>query len=94
MFDLEAHLFTILPGESACLRCLYPEPPRTWRREFPVFGAVSGTVGCLGAMEAIKLLAGFGQPLVNRMLVADLRTMTFRQIQLQRRPTCPACHPT
>ena len=91
MYDLEAHLFTVLPGQSACLRCLYPETPPAWRREFPVFGAVSGTVGCLGAMEAIKLLAGFGQPLTNRMLIADLRTMAFRQVQLQPRATCAAC---
>jgi molybdopterin/thiamine biosynthesis adenylyltransferase len=91
MYDLEAHLFSVLPGQSACLRCLYPETPPAWRREFPVFGAVAGTVGCLGAMEAIKLIAGFGQPLTDRMLLADLRSMHFRQVKLTRRPDCPAC---
>jgi molybdopterin/thiamine biosynthesis adenylyltransferase len=91
MYDLEAHLFSVLPGRSACLRCLYPETPPAWRREFPVFGAVAGTVGCLGAMEAIKLIAGFGQPLTDRMLLADLRSMQFRQVKLTRRPDCSAC---
>jgi molybdopterin/thiamine biosynthesis adenylyltransferase len=91
MFDLELHLFCVLPGRTACLRCLYPETPPQWRREFPVFGAVSGAVGCLGAMEAIKLIAGFGQPLTGRLLMADLRAMTFRQVRLARRADCPAC---
>jgi molybdopterin/thiamine biosynthesis adenylyltransferase len=91
MFDLEAHLFCVLPGQTACLRCLYPETPPRWRREFPVFGAVSGMVGCLGAMEAIKLIAGFGQPLAGRMLLSDLRAMTFRQVTLARRSDCRAC---
>jgi molybdopterin/thiamine biosynthesis adenylyltransferase len=88
MYDLEAQVFCVLPGQTACLRCLYPKTPRQWRREFPVFGAVSGTVGCLGAMEAIKLIAGFGQPLAGRMMMADLRDMTFRQIRLSQRNEC------
>jgi molybdopterin/thiamine biosynthesis adenylyltransferase len=94
MYDLEAHLFCVLPGQTACLRCLYPDRPQPWRREFPVFGAVSGTIGCLGAMEAIKLIAGFGQPLAGRMLIADLRAMTFREIRLSRRPDCPCARLT
>ncbi len=91
MYELELHLFSVLPGQSACLRCLYPTPPPAWRREFPVFGAVSGTVACLGAMEAIKLLAGIGQPLAGRMLTADLREMTFRHVKLSRRADCSVC---
>lgn len=91
MYDLEFQLFTVIPGQSACVRCLYPERPPEWRREFPVFGAVSGAVGCLGAMEAIKVLSGIGAPLASRMLTANLRTMAFRTLQLRRRPACPAC---
>ena len=60
-------LTAVRPGHSACLACLYPEEPLHWKREFPVFGAVSGTVGCLAAMEAIKVLAGFGEPLADAM---------------------------
>jgi molybdopterin/thiamine biosynthesis adenylyltransferase len=94
MYDMETHLFTVIPGQTACLGCLYPEQPPAWKREFPVFGAVSGSVACLGAVEAIKLIAGFGQPLMGQMLVADLRTMEFRKIQLRRRPDCPVCGAT
>jgi molybdopterin/thiamine biosynthesis adenylyltransferase len=91
MYDLEVHLFCVLPGQTACVRCLYPQTPVAWRREFPVFGAVSGMVGCLGAMEAVKLMTGIGEPLAGRMLIGDLRAMRFRQLRLQRRDGCVSC---
>lgn len=91
MYDLEASITTILPGETPCLACIHPEKPATWKRQFPVFGAVSGTVGCLGAMEAIKQLAGFGELLAGVMLVFDLRHNTFQKLRLARREDCPVC---
>lgn len=91
IYDLEAHIYTVLPGQSACLACLYPARPPAWKREFPVIGAVSGMVACLGAMEAIKLIAGIGTPLVDRMVMADLREMKFRELHLKRRPDCEIC---
>ena len=92
MYDLEAHLFNVIPDETACVRCLFPETPSKWKREFPVFGAVSGTVGCMGAMEAIKLIAGFGEPLNGQIVTIDLRSMQFRKLTIQRNPNCPACN--
>lgn len=91
MFDLEAHITTIQPGLTPCLHCLYPEKPTYWKRQFPVFGAVSGTVGCLGAMEAIKTLAGFGEPLHGTLLTMNLREMSFRRFRIRRDPHCPVC---
>jgi molybdopterin/thiamine biosynthesis adenylyltransferase len=91
MYELEAQITTIIPGETACLSCLYPEDPIVWKRKFPVFGAVSGTVACLGAMEAIKLISGFGEPLKNRLLTMDLRTMDFCTINIQPRKGCVIC---
>ena len=91
MYETEIQLVTIVPGRTPCLACLYPEEPPAWQRRFPVFGAVAGTVGCLGAMELIKILAGLDQPPAGRMLVGDLRTMTFRSVQLRRDPHCAVC---
>ncbi|MCA9074307.1 MAG: HesA/MoeB/ThiF family protein [Planctomycetaceae bacterium] len=91
MFDLEASITTALPGETPCLACLTPEKPAAWTREFPVFGAVSGTVGCIAAMEAIKVLAGFGEPLTGKMLTFDLRDMTFSRRSITRNPACRVC---
>ena len=91
MYGMEAQVTTVLPGDTACLRCLYPEPPPDWKRQFPVLGAVSGTAGCLGAVEVIKVLSGLGKPLANRLLVCDLGSMSFRVVRTGRDPDCPVC---
>ena len=91
MFALEAHITTILPGRTPCLRCITPEPPPDWKRQFPVLGAVSGTVGCLGAIEVVKLLTGIGAPLAGTLLVMDLGSMQFRRLKVARREDCPVC---
>ncbi len=91
MHDLEAHITSIIPGETPCLSCIYPEESESWKREFPVFGAVSGTVGCMAAMEAIKILADFGHPLLGKMLTLNLRDMEFRKLKIYRDPDCPIC---
>ncbi|MEM9586006.1 MAG: HesA/MoeB/ThiF family protein [Planctomycetota bacterium] len=91
MYELEAQLMTVDPRRTACLQCLWPVKPPTWKREFPVFGAVAGTVGCLAAMEVIKLITGIGAPLHDRMLRIDLRTMQFRTLNVRRSPACVTC---
>jgi molybdopterin-synthase adenylyltransferase len=91
MYELEAQLTTVIPGRGPCLACLYPEEPEAWKRRFPVFGAVAGAVASLGAMEAIKVLAGLGEPLLGQMLICDLGAMSFRRIQLRRNDACPVC---
>ncbi|MEK6259187.1 MAG: HesA/MoeB/ThiF family protein [Planctomycetota bacterium] len=91
MYELEGRLTTIIPGCTPCLSCLYPEPPPNWKREFPVFSAVSSTVGSLAAMEVIKLIAGIGEPLTGRLLTFDLRDMSFRTVPIARQPDCAVC---
>ncbi len=91
VYDLELHLTTVQPGLTACLRCLYPEPSATWRRRFPILGAVSGVAGSLAALEVVKLLTDFEKPLTHELLVADLRSMTWRRFQTRRLSDCPDC---
>ncbi|MFN4257753.1 MAG: HesA/MoeB/ThiF family protein [Gemmataceae bacterium] len=91
MYDMQWQITTVFPGQSPCLSCLYPEEPPAWKRQFPVFGAVAGTVGCLGAMEAIKAIANLGQPLAGQLLLGDLRDMSFRKMRTQRDPRCAVC---
>lgn len=94
MFETEAHITSFAPGKTGCLRCLYPEKPDDWKRRFPVIGAVSGMVGCLGAMEAIKILTGLGQPLYKRLLNCDLRSMSFHSVNLKPIKDCKLCSKT
>jgi len=91
MYEMEAHITTVIPGQSPCLQCIFPEDPPTWKRQFPVLGAVSGTVACMGAVEAVKVLAGLGDPLTGRLLRMDLRRMTFQTMNVSRRQCCPIC---
>ena len=91
MFELEGQLTVIEPGQTPCLRCLYPEPPASWKRRFPVFGAVSGSLGCMAAMEVIKLVSGLGKPLRGQLLSMDLRDLAFRRFRIRRDPACPVC---
>jgi molybdopterin/thiamine biosynthesis adenylyltransferase len=91
MYDLTGQVTTIRPKETACLACRVPEVPASWKRQFPVFGAIAGTVGCLGAMEAIKLITGIGEPLLDRLLTFDLRDMRFRTLSIAKRVDCAVC---
>lgn len=91
MHTLEASVTTFLPGSTGCLACYVPEVPPTWTRQFPVFGAVSGTAACVGAMEVIKLITGIGEPLAGEMLCMDLGQMRFRRVKLPRLEGCTVC---
>jgi molybdopterin/thiamine biosynthesis adenylyltransferase len=91
VYELQAQITTILPGQTPCLACVCPEAPPTWQRKFPVFGAVAGMIGALGAMEIIKLVAGLGDPLLGRLLLCDLRTMSIRTLTIRRDPQCRVC---
>ena len=91
MYEFEGSLTTILPGTTPCLACLSPTAPSAWRREFPVFGAVAGTVACLAAMEVIKLITGVGEPIAGNMLAMDLATMTFSRRRIHKNPNCEVC---
>jgi molybdopterin/thiamine biosynthesis adenylyltransferase len=91
MYDLEGRVTAVIPGKTPCLACLYPEHPANWKREFPVISPIASTVGCLAAMEAIKLIAGLGEPLLGKLLTFDLRDMAFRTVAISRRPDCAVC---
>jgi molybdopterin/thiamine biosynthesis adenylyltransferase len=92
MNGMDGYLFNVVPGKSPCLACLYPEDDPRWKElGFPVLGAVSGVLGCIMAIEAIKLLTGFAKPLVGRMLAFDLSLMEFRKFRIRKDPACPIC---
>jgi molybdopterin-synthase adenylyltransferase len=91
MNDMEAYLTTIVPGLTPCLSCIFPEKPDWDKRGFGVLGAVSGTLACLAALEAIKLITGLGTPLLSQLLTMDLSRAEFAKRRPYHDPDCPVC---
>ena len=92
MYAMEGRVIPIVPGRTPCLACLYPEVPPAWKRRFPVIGAVSALVAQIGALEGIKLLAGFGQVALGEMIAVDAASMSIDKIRLApRRENCQVC---
>lgn len=95
IFRFEGQVNVIKPFEGPCYRCLYPEPPPPEMapscQEAGVFGVLPGIVGCIQAIEVLKLLLGKGEPLSNRLLIMDTLKMKIREMKVRRDPTCPVC---
>jgi molybdopterin-synthase adenylyltransferase len=92
MNGAEGQISVVRPGRSACLACWCGDGDPEWEPlSFPVLGAVSGTVGCLAAIEAIKIVTGWGEPLEDRLLALDLEHMIFTSLPVTRDPHCPVC---
>jgi adenylyltransferase/sulfurtransferase len=86
---------TVLPGESACLRCLFPVAPDDGEpatcQTAGVVGSVVGAVGALQAEQAIAFLLGERGSILDRLLIYEALTARWRTVQLYRNPQCPAC---
>ena len=84
-----------LGGVGPCLRCFMPEPPPADAIRSPadvgVLGAAVGVLGCLEAMQAIKIIAGFGEPLAGRILTYKALDESFRTVALKPDPQCKTC---
>ena len=91
----DGQLFTVLPGESACYRCVFKEPPPAGVvpscSQAGVLGSVAGVVGCLQATEALKYLLNAGELLTDRMMIFDALVMRFREAKFARTSRCPLC---
>jgi molybdopterin-synthase adenylyltransferase len=86
-------VMAIRPGETACYRCAFPAAPADAPgcAEAGVLGPAAGVVGSLQALEALKLLAGLAEPLLDAFLQIDLHDHTFLRVSTSRRADCPDC---
>jgi len=85
-----AQLTTVIPGETPCLECFFPDKPPE-RAGIPIIGTTAGLAGTIMANETIKYLTDVGQLITGRLLVIDLSTNDFDSIRIQKNPTCPTC---
>jgi molybdopterin-synthase adenylyltransferase len=93
VLGLAGLVMSIRPGETACYRCAFPEAPRDAAScaTAGVLGPAAGVVGSLQALEAIKLLTGLEEPLLDAFLQVDLATHAFLRVSVSRRDDCPDC---
>jgi adenylyltransferase/sulfurtransferase len=80
----------IAPPETACLRCIFPEP-YTGDGPIPVIGATAGIIGSMQALEAVKYLCGSGDLLKNKLLIIDGFTWEIANLTIEKNPSCRAC---
>ncbi len=92
MNGMEGYIFNVIPRVASCVHCVYPEDDPSWQElGFPVLGAVSGMLGCIMALETIKLLTGYGKPLLSEMLVFNTMDMDFKKVKAPRNESCEVC---
>ena len=95
IFQFEGQATVFYPHKGPCYRCLFPEPPPPGAapscQEAGVLGVLPGLVGCVQALETMKLILGAGKPLIGRMIYFDTLSMELRIHKLRKDPSCPLC---
>jgi len=95
VLGLSGLVMAIRPGETACYRCAFPEPPEPGAvascAQAGVLGPAAGVIGSLQALEALKLLGGLEQALTDAFLQVDLQDHAVLRVVVAQRPGCPDC---
>ncbi|MBW2484005.1 MAG: HesA/MoeB/ThiF family protein [Deltaproteobacteria bacterium] len=91
----DGQTMTILPGKSACYRCIFTKPPPQDAvptcSQAGILGAVAGMLGTIQAAEALKYVLGIGELLTNVLLTFDAKTMEFNKITISKQKNCLIC---
>jgi molybdopterin/thiamine biosynthesis adenylyltransferase/rhodanese-related sulfurtransferase/molybdopterin converting factor small subunit len=95
IFRFEGQASVFWADRGPCYRCLYPEPPPPGLvpscAEGGVLGVLPGIIGSIQANEAIKIVLGAPDIMINRLLLFDAWRMRFRELKLRKNPECPVC---
>jgi molybdopterin/thiamine biosynthesis adenylyltransferase len=88
VYGFEGRATTIVPGKTACLRCLYQG---VIPGKIPVVGVTPAIIGCIQATEVLKYILGTGELLTDRLLIYDGLSMKFSEVRLKKDPNCCEC---
>jgi adenylyltransferase/sulfurtransferase len=91
----DGQTMTVLPGKSACYRCVFRKPPPADAvptcSQAGILGAIAGMLGTIQAAEALKFVTEIGELLTDALLTFDAKRMDFRKIRLKKQKGCPVC---
>jgi molybdopterin-synthase adenylyltransferase len=93
-FDAQVTVFDFRSAASPCYACLFPEEAQFEEVQCSTMGVLApltGVVGAMQAMEAIKLVTGVGQPLAGRLMIIDAKTSEWRTVKVSKDPSCAVC---
>ncbi|HWD21702.1 MAG TPA: molybdopterin-synthase adenylyltransferase MoeB [Burkholderiales bacterium] len=93
-FDAQVMVFDLRSPDSPCYACLFPEDGEVEEVQCSVMGVfapMTGVIGALQAMEALKLLAGIGASLSGRLLLLDAKSADWRSVRVKRDTACAVC---
>jgi molybdopterin/thiamine biosynthesis adenylyltransferase len=93
-FDAQITVFDLREKTAPCYACLFPEDAEVEEVQcstMGVFAPLTGIAGAMQAMEAIKLIAGVGEPLAGRLMIVDAKSAEWRSVKVSKDPACPVC---
>jgi adenylyltransferase/sulfurtransferase len=93
-FDAQVMVFDLRSPDSPCYACLFPEDGEVEEVQCSVMGVfapMTGVIGALQAMEALKLLAGIGASLSGRLLLLDAKSADWSSVRVKRDTACAVC---
>ena len=91
-FDAQLMVFDLSKADSPCYACLFPEDAQVEEVQcstMGVFAPLTGVIGALQAMEAMKLIAGVGQS--QNLQILDAKSAEWRSVRVKKDPACPVC---
>jgi molybdopterin-synthase adenylyltransferase len=93
-FDAQLMVFDLRNPASACYACLFPEDAQVEEVQcstMGVFAPLTGVIGAMQAMEALKLTAGIGASLDGRLMIFDAKSAEWRTVRVKKDPGCTVC---
>jgi len=93
-FDAQLTVFDLRRADAPCYACLFPEDGAVEEVQCSVMGVyapLTGVIGAMQALEAIKLLAGVGESLSGRLLMLDAKAAEWRSVRVRKDPACLVC---
>ena len=96
-FDAQLMVFNLADLQSPCYACLFPEDGEVEEVQcstMGVFAPLTGVIGAMQAMEAIKLVAKVGEPAGGRLQIFEAKSAEWRSVKVKKDPRCAVCAAT